>query len=65
MTSVRLEPAAPMSRVKHSTTEPLGSLVGDVTEKNTHAYTCTNKTNPTNGMLLLSHKYAGIQNVLT
>ena len=26
MTSVRLEPAAPRSRVKHSTTEPLRSL---------------------------------------
>ena len=26
MTSVRLEPAAPQSRVKHSTTEPLHSL---------------------------------------
>ena len=26
MTPVRLEPAAPQSRVKHSTTEPLGSL---------------------------------------
>ena len=27
MTPVRLEPAAPRSRVKHSTTEPLRSLV--------------------------------------
>ena len=27
MTPVRLEPAAPWSRVKHSTTEPLRSLV--------------------------------------
>ena len=27
MTPVRLEPAAPRSRVKHSTTEPLHSLV--------------------------------------
>ena len=27
MTPVRLEPAAPRSRVKHSTTEPLCSLV--------------------------------------
>ena len=27
MTHVRLEPAAPRSRVKHSTTEPLRSLV--------------------------------------
>ena len=27
MTSVRLEPAAPRSRVKHSTTEPLRSLL--------------------------------------
>ena len=27
MTPVRLEPAAPQSRVKHSTTEPLRSLV--------------------------------------
>ena len=26
MTPVRLEPAAPLSRVKHSTTEPLRSL---------------------------------------
>ena len=26
MTLVRLEPAAPRSRVKHSTTDPLGSL---------------------------------------
>ena len=28
VTTVRLEPAAPRSRVKHSTTEPLRSLVG-------------------------------------
>ena len=27
VTPVRIEPAAPLSRVKHSTTEPLGSLV--------------------------------------
>ena len=27
VTPVRLESAAPLSRVKHSTTEPLGSLV--------------------------------------
>ena len=27
VTPVRLKPAAPLSRVKHSTTEPLGSLV--------------------------------------
>ena len=27
MTPVKLEPAAPRSRVKHSTTEPLRSLV--------------------------------------
>ena len=27
MTPVKLEPAAPRSRVKHSTTEPLGSPV--------------------------------------
>ena len=30
MTLVRLEPAAPRSRVKHSTTEPLRSLEGFV-----------------------------------
>ena len=29
VTSVRLEPAAPRSRVKHSTTEPLRSLFSD------------------------------------
>ena len=29
MTLVRLEPAAPRSRVKHSTTEPLRSLTAD------------------------------------
>ena len=33
MTPVRLEPAAPWSRVKHFTTEPLGSLVRDETFK--------------------------------
>ena len=31
MTPVRLEPAALRSRVKHSTTEPLGSLISGVT----------------------------------
>ena len=30
MTSVRLEPAAPRSRVKYSTTEPLRSLTGNL-----------------------------------
>ena len=37
MTPVRLEPAAPRSRVKHSTTEPLCSLVFKVYQQNTLA----------------------------
>ena len=33
MKLVRLEPAAPRSQIKHSTTEPLRSLVSGVTQK--------------------------------
>ena len=37
MTPVRLEPAAPRSRVKHSTTEPLRSLSMDLVMNNEQA----------------------------